>query len=44
MDVREAWRCVRACSEYLRMVDDSPRAARDLIVAVQTLIKNAKQA
>lgn len=37
MDLATARRCVAACAKYLRRVDDSPRAARDLEEAVRVI-------
>lgn len=37
MTKQEARRCVAACSAYLQTRDDSPRAAGDLLKAVEVL-------
>jgi hypothetical protein len=36
MELQTAWRCVYAIQDYLRR-DDSPKAARDLLIAVNTI-------
>ena len=37
MNRDEAKRCVNACAKYLRERDESPRAAKDLLEAVEVL-------
>lgn len=44
MNETEAWRCIRACSDYFRRRDDSPRAARDLLAAAEILAARAPAA
>ena len=39
MNIHEARRCIRYCVNYLRLIDESPRAARDLIEAVNVIVK-----
>ncbi len=41
IDEGTAFRCVKACADYLRRRDDSPLAALDLEASVQVLIETA---
>ena len=40
MNIHEARRCIRYCVNYLRLVDESPRAARDLVEAINVIVKH----
>lgn len=43
MDKAEARRCINAIADYLRRVDDSPRAADDLHRAVRILVVDTEK-